>query len=58
MFAPLAWWERLLATAAAFSLVLAMPITDEVGFALAALFLALQWWRGRRSREQATVAGE
>jgi TRAP transporter 4TM/12TM fusion protein len=58
MFAPLAWWERLLATAAAFSLVLAMPITDEVGFALAALFLALQWWRVRRGREQATVAGE
>jgi TRAP transporter 4TM/12TM fusion protein len=43
----LAWWERLLATAAAFSLVLALPITDELGFALAALFFAQHWYRTR-----------
>ncbi len=44
---PLTWPERLLAAAAAFSLVVAMPITDEVGFALAAAFFAWHWWRGR-----------
>jgi TRAP transporter 4TM/12TM fusion protein len=44
---PLTWPERLLAAAAAFSLVVAMPITDEVGFALAATFFAWHWWRGR-----------
>ena len=41
-------WERGLAAAAAFSLVLALPATDEAGFALAALVLALHLWRGRQ----------
>lgn len=44
------WWERLLATAAAFSLVLALPVTDEVGFALSALVIAAHWWRTREHR--------
>jgi TRAP transporter 4TM/12TM fusion protein len=44
---PLAWWERGLATAAAFLLVAAIPWTDESGFALALLFLLLQWRRRR-----------
>jgi TRAP transporter 4TM/12TM fusion protein len=47
----MAWWERLLATAAAFSLVLALPITDEVGFALSALVIAAHWWRTREHRQ-------
>jgi hypothetical protein len=47
------WWERLLATAAAFSLVLALPITDEVGFALSALVIAAHWWRTRQHRRVA-----
>jgi len=47
--APLSWWERVLATAAAASLVLALPITDEVGFALAALVLGFHFWRSRRA---------
>lgn len=34
----LSWAERVLAMLAAFSLVVALPVTDEVGFALAALF--------------------
>jgi TRAP transporter 4TM/12TM fusion protein len=46
--ARLAWWERLLATAAAFSLVLAIPLTDELGFVLSAIFLAQHYWRLRR----------
>ena len=35
------WWERILAAAAAFSLIAAIPLTDEVGFALAALAVTL-----------------
>ncbi|WP_395020394.1 TRAP transporter permease [Dongia sp.] len=46
--APLGWWERLLATAAAFSLVLALPLTDEIGFLLSAVFVAQHYWRLRR----------
>lgn len=45
----LAWWERLLAFAAGLSMVLAMPVTDELGFALGALFLAQHFWRARRA---------
>jgi TRAP transporter 4TM/12TM fusion protein len=51
--APLSWPERLLAMVGAFSLVLAMPITDEVGFALAAGFVLIQWLRRRRLAEPA-----
>lgn len=42
---PLAIWERALAMAAAFTLVAAMPLTDEIGFALSAAFAALLWFR-------------
>jgi TRAP transporter 4TM/12TM fusion protein len=44
---PLIWPERLLMTAAAFTLVVALPVTDEIGFALAALAIGWHWWRGR-----------
>ncbi len=44
----LAVWEMVWAFAAALLLVLAMPMTDEAGFALAALFLGRQLWRGRQ----------
>ena len=47
LFARMAVWERLLALAAGLSLVLAMPVTDEAGFALTALFIGLHWWRSR-----------
>jgi TRAP transporter 4TM/12TM fusion protein len=40
---PVPIWARILAAAAAFSLIAALPITDEVGFALSALFL-IYWW--------------
>jgi TRAP transporter 4TM/12TM fusion protein len=51
---PMALWERALATAAAFSLVLALPLTDEAGFALSVLFVGQHWWRARgRLRPQA-----
>ncbi|MFB2595382.1 TRAP transporter permease [Paracoccus sp. p4-l81] len=43
---PLPIWQRALAMVAAFTLIAALPITDEIGFALVAAF-ALIWWRGR-----------
>ena len=47
---PMHWIERLLAVAAAFLLVLALPITDELGFVLAALVFAYHWRRTRQAR--------
>ncbi len=46
---PMAHWERLLAFVAGGSLILAAPITDELGFVLAALFFAQHLWRARRA---------
>jgi TRAP transporter 4TM/12TM fusion protein len=43
----MAFWERALAAAAAFSLVLALPVTDEVGFALAVVLIGQHLWRAR-----------
>jgi hypothetical protein len=43
----MALWERVLATAAAFSLVLAVPATDEIGFALTVIVVGLHVWRAR-----------
>jgi len=42
---PLAIWERGIAVVAAFSLVAALPITDEIGFGLTLLFGLLLWRR-------------
>lgn len=47
---PLNLFERLAAGAAAALLVVALPITDELGFAGAALFFAWQWYRERSAR--------
>ena len=44
----MALWERVLAIAAGVLLVLALPLTDEAGFALAALLIVQHWWRARR----------
>jgi TRAP-type uncharacterized transport system fused permease subunit len=40
--------ERILAAAGAFLLVAAIPITDELGFAAAAVFVAWHWLRTRK----------
>ncbi|MBI3391875.1 MAG: TRAP transporter permease [Nitrospirae bacterium] len=48
LWRSLAWPERILAGASAFLLVAALPVTDEIGFALAGLFLAAHWRRSRR----------
>jgi TRAP-type uncharacterized transport system fused permease subunit len=50
LFARMAIWERLVATVAAFSLVLALPYTDELGFALAAVLIGWHWWSARAAR--------
>nr|WP_080643750.1 TRAP transporter permease [Mesorhizobium loti] len=49
----LAWWERLLATAAAFALVAAIPVSDQLGFALAVTFFGQHWYRTRIAVETA-----
>ena len=46
---PLALWERLLAAVAAATLVLALPITDEIGFALSVAFVGQHLWRAKRA---------
>jgi TRAP transporter 4TM/12TM fusion protein len=48
-------WERVLAATAAFTLIAALPVTDEIGFALAVIFFALHWYR---TRQVAVVPGE
>jgi TRAP-type uncharacterized transport system fused permease subunit len=49
----MAVWERALAALAAASLVLALPITDEIGFGLAALLIGLHLWRARAAERAA-----
>jgi TRAP-type uncharacterized transport system fused permease subunit len=53
---PLAWWERIWAAAAAGLLVAAVPLTDEAGFVLAALFVGFHVWHKRKAAV-AAVAG-
>ena len=45
--ARLAPWEYPVAAAGAIGLVLSTPVSDEIGFGLAALFVALHLWRTR-----------
>ncbi len=45
--APVSWIERALAFAAGVSLIMAMPVSDELGFALAVLVAVLYWLRNR-----------
>jgi TRAP transporter 4TM/12TM fusion protein len=45
---PLAWWERIWAAVAAGFLVAAIPLTDEIGFVLSALFVGFHLWQSRR----------
>ena len=47
--AKLSWWGRILGFAAGASLILATPISDEIGFALSAIFIAQHIWRARRA---------
>jgi TRAP transporter 4TM/12TM fusion protein len=53
LVAPMVLWERLLAFAAGVLLALALPLTDEVGWALAALVIGEHWWRTQRRAQAA-----
>jgi TRAP transporter 4TM/12TM fusion protein len=53
---PLAWWERVLAAVAAAFLVAAIPITDEIGFALAILAIVVHVVRSRGSERARPAA--
>jgi TRAP transporter 4TM/12TM fusion protein len=48
LWSPLGMVERVVAAAGAFFLVVALPVTDEIGFAVAAVFAAWHWWRARK----------
>ncbi|MEO5695780.1 MAG: TRAP transporter permease [Burkholderiaceae bacterium] len=50
---PMNWPERLLAAAAAVTLIAALPLTDEIGIVLAVLAVAWHW---RRSGRPAVLA--
>jgi TRAP-type uncharacterized transport system fused permease subunit len=50
LFGKLNWAERLFAIGAACFLVAALPITDEIGLVLVALFLAWHAWRVKRAK--------
>ncbi|MFN4008941.1 MAG: TRAP transporter permease [Pannonibacter sp.] len=50
---PLALWQRALAMAAAFTLIAALPITDEIGFALGLAFVAIVWFANRKAGKTA-----
>jgi len=53
------WWERLLATASAFTLVAAVALTDEIGFALGVIVIAVHWHRtGRASAADPAGVGK
>jgi TRAP-type uncharacterized transport system fused permease subunit len=45
----MSWWERLLAFAAGAAMIASIPISDEIGFDLGAIFLIQHIWRARRA---------
>jgi TRAP-type uncharacterized transport system fused permease subunit len=54
---PMSWAERAVAAVAAGTLIAALPLTDEIGFALAAVVIGLHVWRQRARRDRtATVS--
>jgi TRAP transporter 4TM/12TM fusion protein len=53
---PMTWIERALAAAAAVTLIAALPLTDEIGFALAAAAIGLHLWRRRGAARTAAAA--
>jgi len=47
MWRPVSWFGRAFAFVAAALLVAAVPLTDQAGFAMAAVFVVWQWVRNR-----------
>jgi TRAP transporter 4TM/12TM fusion protein len=56
LFGPANVLERIATFAAAILLMLALPLTDEFGFALAVLLIGQHWWRLRKRPEQGAAA--
>ncbi|WFU09710.1 TRAP transporter permease [Rhizobium sp. CB3090] len=52
LLARLTLAERLLAFAAGVSLIVALPLTDEAGFAVGAAVIAVHWWRNRHPPQE------
>lgn len=50
LLGPLRWWERLVAVGAASFLVVALPVTDEIGLAAVALFVTWHVLKVRKGR--------
>ena len=50
LFGPLNWAERIVAIASASFLIVALPLTDEIGLASVAVFIAWHFWRTRAQR--------
>ena len=48
LFAPIPLWQRVWTFVAAAFLVAAVPLTDEIGFALGIAFVAYHWWTTRQ----------
>ena len=48
--ARLSWWERLLGFFAGGSLILATPLSDEIGFVMVGLLIAQHCWRAHRAQ--------
>jgi hypothetical protein len=48
--------ERIFAAAAAFMLVAAIPLTDEIGFGMSAVFVAWHLIRSRRAHRRPASA--
>ncbi|MGE4260701.1 TRAP transporter permease [Shewanella sp.] len=46
---PMKWWERLGGFVAGGSLILATPMSDEIGFALVAIVVLQHWWFSHRA---------
>lgn len=55
LFAPLNWVERIVAIVAASFLVVALPMTDEIGLAAVLLFVVWHLWRARQTTKTATL---
>ena len=56
LFGPLNTLERCFAATAAFMLVAAIPLTDEIGFGMSAVFVVWHWLRSRRADRRAASA--
>lgn len=55
LWQPVGLLWRVFAFVAAALLVAAVPFTDDIGFAMAAVFIVWQWFRNRKAPQLATA---